>query len=402
MNRMTKAIALLLGLVISLSSSLSIAEDQIRSELAKPLQAAQELIKGKKFRDALDKLHEADGITGKSAYENLVTEQLRLVASTSAGDGPVAAKAYEALVASGKLNPSDQQRYELAVANTFYQTKDYANAATWGKRYQTEGGTDSQVETLIVQSYYLSGDYGSVTKRLQEHLKSGERLSETQLQILGSSYLKLGDNANYASTLERLVAVYPKDEYWADLIHRVRTRPGFADRLSLDVGRLEQAVGQLKTTEQYVDQAELALQAGLPVEAKAVIELGFSKGVLGTGADAERHNRLKDLAQKNAAKDLADLPKEEADASSSKDGNALVAVGLNHLASGNADKAAQLIQKGIEKGGLKRLDDARLHLGIALARSGQKSKAVETFQAVQGADGTADLARLWLAQASKS
>ena len=393
MNRLAKIVVLLLGVSVA-----AWAEDSIRPELGRPLQSAQELIKNKKFHDALEKLHEIDGVSGKSAYETYVLEQLRLVASTSAGDGATAAKAYEGLLATGRLAAAEQPRYLLAVANSFYQSKDYANAAVWAKRYQADGGQDVQAENLILQSYYLGGDYASVVKVL----KLSDHLTETQLQILGSSYLKLNDPAGYTAVLEKLVASYPRDEYWADLLHRIVSRPGFADRLNVDVGRLELAVGQLKTADDYAEQAELALLAGLPAEAKSVLDQGFAKGLLGTGGDADRHRRLLDTATKGAVKDLANLPKEEAEAEAAKDGNGLVAAGLSYLANGQAAKAAQLLQRGIDRGGLKRPDDARLHWGVALVRAGDKSHAAEAFRAVQGADGTADLARLWLVQISRS
>ena len=394
MNRMGKMLVVLLGLAMGTAW----AEDTVRAELGRPLQAAQELIKSKKFRDALEKLHEADSVSGKSVYETLVVEQLRLVAATSAGEGAVAAKAFDALAATGRLSAGDQPRYILAVANSFYQSKEYANAALWAQRYQAAGGADPQVETLILQSHYLAEDYASVVKDVQ----GIERPTEAQLQILASSYLKQGDTGNYALTLERLVTVNPKDEYWADLIHRVTTRPGFADRLGLDVGRLELAQGRLKTADQYVEQAELALQAGFPAEAKTILDQGFAKGLLGIGADADRHRRLQEAAAKGAAKDLSTLSKEEADAEAAKDGNGLVAAGQNYLANGQAAKAAQLIQKGLEIGGVKRPEDARLHLGLALLRAGDKAKAADVFHAVRGTDGTAELARLWLAQISRS
>jgi Flp pilus assembly protein TadD len=53
------------------------------------------------------------------------------------------------------------------------------------------------------------------------------------------------------------------------------------------------------------------------------------------------------------------------------------------------------MERGIRKGGLKHPDDARLHLGIAYLRAGQKEQAVRAFKSVQGTDGVADLARLW-------
>ena len=60
------------------------------------------------------------------------------------------------------------------------------------------------------------------------------------------------------------------------------------------------------------------------------------------------------------------------------------------------------MQQGIAKGGLKRPEDAKLHLGIAQLVAGDKAKAQATFKTVQGTDGTADLARLWALYARRA
>jgi Flp pilus assembly protein TadD len=57
------------------------------------------------------------------------------------------------------------------------------------------------------------------------------------------------------------------------------------------------------------------------------------------------------------------------------------------------DKGVALMQQGI--GNLRRPTDANLHLGIAMLRAGQKGRAGQAFSKVAGADGAADLARLW-------
>ncbi|MDB5986843.1 MAG: hypothetical protein JWR16_1896 [Nevskia sp.] len=60
------------------------------------------------------------------------------------------------------------------------------------------------------------------------------------------------------------------------------------------------------------------------------------------------------------------------------------------------------MQQGIAQGGLKHPDDAKLHLGEAYLLAGKSADAVKTFTAVQGSDGTRDLARLWLTQSKGS
>jgi hypothetical protein len=76
------------------------AQGGLRPEVGKPLQAAQELIKAGKYREALAKVHELDGIGGKSTSENLMVERMRLAAASGAGDADTAAKSFETVGAS--------------------------------------------------------------------------------------------------------------------------------------------------------------------------------------------------------------------------------------------------------------------------------------------------------------
>ena len=115
--------------------------------------------------------------------------------------------------------------------------------------------------------------------------------------------------------------------------------------------------------------------------------------VLGKGAEAERQKRLLALASQKATEAPKDLATQEAEAA--EDGNALVRIGMAYTGLGQYDKGIALMQKGLSKSNLKNADDARLHLGIAYLRAGNRAKAVETFRTVKGTDGAADLARLW-------
>ena len=141
--------------------------------------------------------------------------------------------------------------------------------------------------------------------------------------------------------------------------------------------------------------AQLALQAGSGAEAKQVIDKGFAIGALGVGSEAERHKRLRDLVNKRvdeAKKTQADDEKQALDA---KDGNDLLTVGLNNVFEGQKAKGIPLMQQGIARGGLKRPEDAKLHLAIAYLNAGENAKAQTVLKDVSGNDGTADLARLW-------
>jgi hypothetical protein len=78
-------------------------------------------------------------------------------------------------------------------------------------------------------------------------------------------------------------------------------------------------------------------------------------------------------------------------------GDELVKVGYALASLGDADRGIALMRQGIAKGGLKRPDEARLHLGMAeLAAPAHKAAGVQTLKSVKGRDGSGDLARLWL------
>jgi hypothetical protein len=373
------------------------AQGGVRPELGKPLQAAQELIKAGKYREALAKVREADAIGGKSAGESLMVERMRLAAASGAGDADTAAKAFETV--GGSVSGADKLRMIESIAGTYYRAKEYAKAQQWYQRYFREGGTSSANRTLMIQTQYLSGDLSGVSKELMADIQGAERTgampAEDRINMLMNAAVKQRDVGAETFALERLVMYYPKKEYWVSLLSRLQRKPGFSDRLALDTYRLSLATGSMTSANDYMEMAQLALQADSAAEGKQVLDKGFAAGVLGTGAQADRHKRLRDLVAKRLEEDKKTRAENEKQALAEKDGNALVSVGMSLVFGGQAAKGVQLVQQGIAKGGLKRAEDAKLHLGIAYLAAGDAAKAQAAFKTVTGADGTADLARLW-------
>jgi outer membrane protein assembly factor BamD (BamD/ComL family) len=398
---MTRSNRLLLAaaLAAALATGSAHAQEALRPDVGKPLQAAQELIKAQKYREALAKVRDADAVPNKNANESFLVERMRIAAASGAGDAETAAKSFEALKATGKLQSADQLRMLESLAGAFYRAKDYAKSVTWSKRYLAEGGSSPQIRGLLIQSQYLSGDYAGATKELvaevQADDKAGRVSAEDRLKLLLNSAQRVNDNGAYVMAMERLVTHYPKKEYWGDLLGRVQRKPNFSDRLALDTYRLMLATGSMRNASDYMEMAQLAVQAGLPGEGAQVVDKGFAAGALGTGAEADRHRRLKDLVVKRVAEDKAALPAKQAEATSAKSGSDLVDIGFGQVFLGEPKKGIALMEQGIARGGLKRADDAKLHLGIAWLQAGEPAKAQSVLKTVSGNDGTADLARLW-------
>jgi tetratricopeptide (TPR) repeat protein len=145
-----------------------------------------------------------------------------------------------------------------------------------------------------------------------------------------------------------------------------------------------------------MDMAELAIQAKLPGEAKEVIDKSYAGGLLGTGPEAPREARLRALVDKTYAADKAELGKDDAAAEADRDGNALLALGQTYVSYDMFDKGIPMMEEAIRKDALNHPEDAKLHLGLAYWKAGQKAKALAELKMVRGTDGTADLAQLWL------
>ena len=226
--------------------------------------------------------------------------------------------------------------------------------------------------------------------------QAGQRPAEADLLRLADAQMR-SNSPGYGATLEKLLAYYPKKEYWVAVLGRLPRKSGFADRYALDVMRLKLASGTMSRTEDFMEMAQLALQAGVPAEAKKIVERGYASGALGSGPEAERHKRLRDLTDKQLAESSAGIAARAAEAASAKDGNALVQIGTVYVSMGEVDKGLALIEQGIAKGGLKRPEDAKLRLGLAQQQSAKaRSRAAQTLKSVQGNDGSADIARLWI------
>jgi outer membrane protein assembly factor BamD (BamD/ComL family) len=383
--------AMLLGMLPGVAYS----ADALRPEVAKPLNDAQNLYRAHNYRGALDKVAQAAAVPGKTAYETRVIEEMQGAAAIAGGNSAAAVQAYEALLSSAQLDAQGVQQFSAALAGIYFQQKNYASAIRTAQRYGKAGGTDPQMRELLLQSYFLSGDCGNVVTTLKPGvdaaLKAGHAPAESQLQILAECGQKTKDAAAQSEALAALVAYYPAPAYQERLFDTVRSKPGYFTSLDLDIYRLRRATGTLTTSDQFMEMTQLSLVAGIPAEAKQVIDQGFASGVLGHDAQAERQKRLQALVVRRLqgqSEDGNNLPVDPVDGS------------FNHVFAGQVQQGIDGINTAIGKGEAHP-DAARLRLGEAYYYAGQKARAAQVFRSVKGSDGSADLARLWAIVADK-
>ncbi len=382
------------------------AQEALRPEVGKPLARAKQLLAGHQYGPALAQVNAAANVRGLTANESFIVQEMRGAIAQQSGQVALAAKTYADMLASGRVPAAEQPKLFMAEASMAYQMKNYPNVVAWTLKYLHAGGRAPEMNTLLIQAYYLQGDYPNAAKlqaaQIAAVVKAGQRPTEQELQLLARSQEEMHDTLGFGNTMTMLVTYYPKPDYWQNLVHSAQTRPGFNSRLQLDIERFQLAIGLLTKPADLMDMTELALQVPLPGEAKAIVDKGFASGVLGTGPEAARQQRLRALVDKVYATEQPKLAGREADAQSAHDGNALVALGDEYASYGQYDKGISLMVAGLKKDALRHPDDAKLHLGLVYLHAGRKADAIKTFHTVGGTEGAAEIARLWILQAGRA
>ena len=383
-------------------------ENKVSKDLAKPLKAAQEALQAKKYPDALAKLKEAESNPKKTPYDEHVVNVLAGSAYARTNDYQSAEKAFEAQVNDGFTDQQDLPRIVKATAQINYQLKNYDKAIEYGNKAIKGGFGDEEINIIVGQSYYLKSDWkgtiGFFKPIVDADIKAGRTPKDQSLQLMMSACVKLDDADCTTKSLEKLVAYYPKPDYWKDLLYTLQQDKSLtqSEKNTLQLYRLMSEVDVLARADDYTEMAQLAMEQGSPGEAQEILEKGFSKGVFADQRTKDKNQRLLDAAKKAAIADQATLPKFESDAKNAPTGDKDVGVGLAYLGYAQYDKASDLLSQGLSKGGVKSEPEAHLLLGIAQLKAGHKDEAVKSFHAVKGDLTLERLANLWSLHAKQA
>ena len=372
-------------------------KETIRPAIAKPMIAAEKALQEKKYADALQQIVEAEKVDGKTPYEIYLLDRMRASAAIGAGNDMLAVKSLEAALGSGRIPAAEKLNILDGVARIHYRLKDYKQTAVWAALALKEPGARNETRLILGHAAYINNDFALAKTEIGTYLAANEQAgtppTEDQLRLLASTSLKSNDAAGYAATLERIVVRFPSKEYWADLIYRVESKPGFSERLVLDVYRLKLITGAMTEKSDFMEMASLTLQSGFPAEASKAIEAGIAAGALTRDPSVDTEKKLRASIAKELAEENARAAKPGQ--APPKGAIALMNHGYDAVLKGEAKKGLDLMEAGMKAADQKRPEEAKLHYGIALVLAGQKPKAGEVFKTVMGTDGASDLARLW-------
>ena len=381
---------------------------KISKQIAKPMSAAQDAMKAKKWQEVLAKTREAEGVAGaKSQFDQYWMSEFRGYAYHNLKQPAEAARELENALNSPCMPEANKLERYKSLVGLYASLRNNAKVIDFGNRALKVAPRDSEMLVAVAQAYYQSGNNKEAVRLMNEvmaQIEAGGRApKEQQLLLVQAACSKAGDNNCVSKVFEKLVVYYPKTEYWQNLMVALKATE-VDDIQNLNVMRLASYVNVLKKPNDYKEMAQLALEEKLGCEAQAILEQGFTKKIFVEKRDIDVNSRLLEAAKKECAADKTALPKNEAAAKSAATGDALVKVGAQYLVSGDTAKATTALQQGITKGSLAkgdpkeatRVDEASILLGIAQLKANNKAEAAKAFKSVKRDPTMVRIAKLWL------
>lgn len=321
--------------------------------------------------------------------------KFQLEAAVAANDNNAAATAIEAMASSGMLDAAASSSLYQSLGGTFYNAKDYAHAATAYQRALSVNPNNAEAQSMLIDAYLGAGQKAEAASAMQRMIQArtaaGQKPEESLLKrAVVIAYETKSPNATEVA--RQWVAAYPSAASWSDALAIYQNLNQPDSEGLLDLSRLLLVTNSMKRGGQYAQYARAAADLNNFNEAQLAYDAGVKANLINPGS-AE----YADLAQglkgkpKATAADLAEATK------TAQSGMALLRIGDRYYAMGDYAKAVELYRMAQGKPGVD-ASVANLHIGMALARSGDKAGAATALNAVSGR--YADLAKFWLLYAN--
>lgn len=357
----------------------------------KPIVELQKAVNANDTASIPAKLAAAQAVAS-TKQDRYIIAQLQLKAAYAANDDAALASAIDAVAASGFVdNPASLADLYVALGSKLYNAKKFDAAATAFEHASTLSPSNTQALINLAESRFSSGRkadaVGLFQRAIQLRTAAGQKPEEALYKrALGVAY---GEQMPVTVELaKQWIAAYPSPESWRNGLAIYQNMNKLDVESALDVLRLMRATGSLSNASDFSLYASAAADQLNYNEAQAVIDEGLANKRI------EASNPLlKDIVSGLKAKpkatdaDLAEASK------TAQSGMALLRIGDRYYGTGQYAKAVELYRQAMGKPGVDS-SVANMHLGMALARSGDKAGATAAFNAVSG--NLSGIAKYWL------
>lgn len=328
----------------------------------------------------------------KTADDRYLIGQLRLTAALAANDDNATASAIDAIANSGyALPPATVASFYTAIGSKFYNAKQFDRAATAFERATQLDPSNSQAMLNLAESRFSQGrkqDALAIFQRLlQSKTASGQKAEEAlykrAVTIAYDQQLPVA-----VDLAQQWIAAYPSATSWHDGLAIYQNLMKLDVESALDLLRLMRATGSLAGGADYSLYATAAAEQMNYNEAQVVVDEGIAAKKIDPSSALFRDIITGLKAKPKATEaDLAEASK------TAQSGMALLRIGDRYYGMGQYAKAVELYRQSMGKSGVDS-NLANMHIGMALARSGDKAGATTALNAVTGP--LSAIAKYWL------
>ena len=334
----------------------------------------------------------------KIPEEHYLASQLELKAGMAAKNDAQIATGLQGMLDSGAAPQEQLATLYNALGKTRYNLKQYAEAATAFEKQLAIQPNDSDAMTLLASSKAYSGQSGDAVAILQKEIAQASATGAKAPEDLYKRAIQAAYKAKLPVVVQLSrdwVSAYPTAANWSDAIRIYRNMNTIDDATTLDLLRLARTAGAMNGEADYDRYAYAAITKGYPGEAKTVLQEGIKAGVV--NASKSPFKEMIAEAQRKSAGEEATLASATKTALAGATAKPALATGDLLYGYGQYDKAVEVYRAALKKTGAD-ANLINLHLGMALARSGDKAGATAAFNAVTGP--RAEVAKYWLAYLS--
>lgn len=372
----------------------------MREQVYTKLSEAQQFAEANDFNEALKSLQDVEKIRNLTPYEIAQLHNFYAFIHYSREDYQGAIRSYETVLAQPDLPEAIETGTMYSLAQLYSVTEQYKKAEQMLMRwFERVTNPQPSAYVFLAQARYQLNDYRGalepVRKAIELKESAGEIADESWYGLLRYLYYELEDLPAATKVLEKMVQIYPKKDYWLQLSGIY----GQQDMTEKQMQSLNLAYvnGYLSRGPEFLNLAQLLMQANIPYRASKVLEDGFKQKAIERNAN---NLRLLSQAYILAQEDLKALDPLREAARLSEDGDLYI-----HLANSllnleryqeSADAAEEALRKGIE-----RPAEAHVVLGMALFNLDKLSAARAAFMKAVNDSKNGRMARQWVGYIEK-
>jgi tetratricopeptide (TPR) repeat protein len=357
--------------------------------LAQPVAAANYTVDprtGKKLTQAIELLQAEDyagaakilksfNLGRLNDYEKALVQQTLGYVAASQEDFAEAAERFSAALELESLPEGAQVSTRFNLAQIYMMLERWDDAiATFNKWFQEVETPNSLGYYMLAVAYYQSGDLDKAFAPATKSVEMATTPKEAWIRLLLALYMEKKQYREALPLVERLVSLYPKKPYWMQL-SAIYAELG-EDSKALASQQLAYQEGFLTEDKELRRLAQMYLFHDLPFRAATVLDRAIEEEKVESDTKALELLGNSWLAAREYDRALAPL---ERAAEVSEDGELFLRLGRVYIQREEWEKAAESLNRALEKGNLEEVGNVHLLLGIAVYNQKRLDRARRSF-----------------------